>query len=387
MKKIYLGVNGVAKKVKKAYIGVKEEGTSYARKIKKAYLGVDNIARPVMTSEVTYWGETTPLSWGRPGHMSASTEDYAFFAGGEYAGNDCETYNKSLTRTIIDGLSFYSEFGGAASLDNTVIFAGGFDITNYLPVSNVERYDNSLVKTVLPDSLSHERGHIAGLNIGDYAVFAGGAIALSTSYNITYNNIDCYDKYGTHTVYELPSTAFGMSAASAGNTGLFYGCSNIVFALDTSMTIKTTDDKSEGTEGVRSKLFGAGVSLENYAVFAGGQTGSYITNSPPGALNLVKVYDSSLTKVSQLSLLSPSTQLAGAGLGDFALFAGGMSDESALNITNCFDTSLTLKDVGNLKNDRRLLKAAVVGNYALFAGGCSKESMNNAVSSTEVYVF
>lgn len=385
MKKIYLGVNGVAKKVKKAYIGVKEEGTSYARRIKKAYLGVDNIARPVMTSEVTYWGETTPLSWGRPGHMSASTEDYAFFAGGEYAGNDCETYDKSLTRMSIDGLSYYSEFGAAASLDNTVIFAGGFDITNHLPVSDVERYDNSLVKTVLPEPLNHARGYISGLKVGDYAVFIGGANGIS--FNTTYKDIDCYDKYGTHTVYELPSAAFGMSAASAGNTGLFYGYSNIVFALDTSMTIKTTDDKSEGTEGIRSKLFGAGVSLENYAVFAGGQTGSYITNSPPGALNLVKVYDSSLTKVSQLSLLSPSTQLAGAGLGDFALFAGGMSDESALNITNCFDTSLTLKDVGNLKKARRLLKAAVVGNYALFAGGCSKESMNNAVSSTEVYVF
>ena len=55
----YIGVNGVARKIKKGYIGV----NGVARKIKKAYIGVNGVARLFWSDEeLAYRGTTTPLS-------------------------------------------------------------------------------------------------------------------------------------------------------------------------------------------------------------------------------------------------------------------------------------------------------------------------------------
>lgn len=52
-KRIYIGVNNVARKIKKGYIGV----DGIARKIKKGYIGVGGVARPFWTGgEVVYYG-------------------------------------------------------------------------------------------------------------------------------------------------------------------------------------------------------------------------------------------------------------------------------------------------------------------------------------------
>ena len=56
-KKAYIGVDGVARKVKKMYVGV--DGA--ARKIKKGYIGVGGVARPFWTGgELAYYGKITP---------------------------------------------------------------------------------------------------------------------------------------------------------------------------------------------------------------------------------------------------------------------------------------------------------------------------------------
>lgn len=371
MKKIYLGVNGVARKVKKAYLGVNDT----ARKVKKAYLGVNGVARPVMTSGISYFGETTPLDWGRPGHMSGSTHDYALFAGGAYALNDCETYDKSLTYRSVSGLDNIKLFGGSVSIDNTVIFAGGFDSMSGRGYADAEKYDNSLTKTYLPD-LSEAKGYVSGLCIGNFAVFVGGLTSQSAHLGVS--AIDYYDISGTHFTESFDSNAYALASAKAGERGLFYGVGNTV-SVDTSLTVT----KIQGTSGV---LYAAGASLGDSAVFAGGQTGAYITNTPPGAVDTVKVYNNSLTEVSQLSLKGVSTQHTGISAGDFLLFAGGMNDSDIINGINCFDTSFTLKEVGNLKYKRRLLKAATVGSYAIFAGGCTKD-FDTAVNNTEVFIF
>ena len=372
MKKIYLGVNGVARKVKKAYLGV----DNLARKVKKAYLGVNNVARPVMASEVAYFGEVTPLGYGRPGHMSGSTSDYALFAGGAYALNDCETYDKSLTYRSVTGLDNIKIFGASVSIDNSVIFAGGFDTGPGSGYLDVEKYDNSLTKSKLPD-LSEEKGYVSGLDVGEFAVFVGGIHYQSGHLGV--RNIDYYDKSGTHFTRLFDVNAYMLSSAKAGETGLFYGYSNRVYAFDTSLTMITLTD----TDVTTSKLFSSGASIDDYAVFAGGQTNLNLNTSH--AIDVTKVYDSSLTKVAQLQLKNPSSQLSGIAAGDYLIFAGGMND-TTLNDINCFDTSFTLKDIGSLKYKRRLLKAATVGSYAIFAGGCTSD-FDTAVNNTEVFIF
>jgi hypothetical protein len=61
-KKAYIGVNGIARKIKKGYVGI----GNLSRKIKKAYIGVGGIARPFWSGgNLTYYGTITHLSQGR----------------------------------------------------------------------------------------------------------------------------------------------------------------------------------------------------------------------------------------------------------------------------------------------------------------------------------
>ena len=88
-KALYIGVDGVARKVKKAYIGV----DNVARKVKKMYLGVGGIARCIFSGgELSYYGRATDLSQARMYLASTTVGDYALFAGGrDKDGNSCDT--------------------------------------------------------------------------------------------------------------------------------------------------------------------------------------------------------------------------------------------------------------------------------------------------------
>ena len=78
-KALYIGVDGVARKVKKAYIGV----DNVARKVKKMYMGVEGVARCIFSGgELSYYGTATSLIQAK-GNLSATTVgNYALFGGG-----------------------------------------------------------------------------------------------------------------------------------------------------------------------------------------------------------------------------------------------------------------------------------------------------------------
>ena len=64
-KKAYVGVDGIARKIKKGYVGV--NGT--ARKIKKAYVGVGGVARPFWSGgKLVYYGTATDVKQNPQGH-------------------------------------------------------------------------------------------------------------------------------------------------------------------------------------------------------------------------------------------------------------------------------------------------------------------------------
>ena len=58
-KKGYVGVGGVARKLKKGYVGV----GGVARRLKKAYIGVGGVARPCWSGgELSYYGTAAALT-------------------------------------------------------------------------------------------------------------------------------------------------------------------------------------------------------------------------------------------------------------------------------------------------------------------------------------
>lgn len=101
-KKAYIGVDGVARKVKKMYLGV----NGVARKVKKAYIGVGGLARLFFSSGLQ--GQKTVWTGG-PGSVSGGVQDitcikYAngyWVVGGRY----------------FDGSYYYARIAYATSLE------------------------------------------------------------------------------------------------------------------------------------------------------------------------------------------------------------------------------------------------------------------------------
>ena len=60
-KSVYIGVGGVARKVKNIYIGI----NGVARRVKKAYIGVGGVARCFYSTDLAYYGTATALSAAR----------------------------------------------------------------------------------------------------------------------------------------------------------------------------------------------------------------------------------------------------------------------------------------------------------------------------------
>ena len=123
--KLYVGIDGKARKVKKWHVGVDGK----ARKVKKGYIGVGGVARPFLSDEkLVYYGAISALSAARTALAGAPVGNYALFAGGN--SGDSHGYK-----------------------------------------STVDAYNSSLVRST-PTALSEGRGYLAGTSVGNYALFA-----------------------------------------------------------------------------------------------------------------------------------------------------------------------------------------------------------------------
>lgn len=126
-KACYVGVDGVAKKVKKIYTGVDD----VARKVKKGYIGVGGIARPFFSGEkkLEYYGTATDLSVGRRELVATSVGNYALFGGGYSSNgpsNKVDAYNASLTRSTPTVLDLHRYSLAATSVGGYALFGGGY---------------------------------------------------------------------------------------------------------------------------------------------------------------------------------------------------------------------------------------------------------------------
>ena len=108
----------------------------------------------------------------------------------------------------------------------------------------------------------------------------------------------------------------------------------------------------------------AGASVGNYALFAGGSSGS------SSYRDTVDAYAASLVRSTPTVLSVARDNVAGTSVGDYALFAGGY-DGGDKSTVDAYDVSLVRSTPTVLSEARRYLAGASVGDYALFAGGIS----------------
>ncbi len=110
----------------------------------------------------------------------------------------------------------------------------------------------------------------------------------------------------------------------------------------------------------------AGASVGDYALFAGG----YGNNADK--TTTVDAYNTDLVRSTPTELSVARYSLAGASVGNYALFAGGSESifsSSYRDVVDAYNASLVRSTPTALSVARERLAGTSVGNYALFAGG------------------
>lgn len=351
-----------------------------ARKIKKAYIGIGDIARPFWAGgELTYYGIITSLSTGRYELAATSIGNYGLFGGGWSASTVVDYYTSSLTKGTATALS-RARFGlAAASTTAHAIFGGGnTDGSTYSNV--VDAYNTSLTRTV-PTAFSSVKGSLSAAKVGNYVLFSGGDSGTVT----TTSSVDAYNLSLTRSNPTAQSSArSGMAAASIGNYAIFAGGNDVygrneatVDAYNTSLTRSTPTSLN-----IARHSFKTATSVGDYALIAGGiiwPGGGAVT-----AYDKVDVYNKSLTHSMATSLSVARGGLAATTLGDYALFAGGETSSSYSAVVDAYDPSLVRTIPTPLNMTKQSLSATTIGDYALFGGGYLPSY--NVTSEVEAYV-
>ena len=122
----------------------------------------------------------------------------------------------------------------------------------------------------------------------------------------------------------------------------------------------------------------AGARAGNYALFAGGWAGEEDNDGDYVYNGTIDVYDSSLTRLSPISLGYAAALLSGESAGDYAIFAGGYGngsgyDNMSQKYAHAISPSLTrtrLTDLGGVYGwGKREMGSCSYRNYAVFGPG------------------
>lgn len=201
-KKIYVGVDNLARSVNTAYIGV----NNIAKKVKKAYVGVGGKARLFYSEQPTnpvYYktGLEYMYEHSRGGAVTNTEGDKIIIIDDFYAIGDghykAEMINKNRVKTELknsDGLSYI----GFANSKNHAVFAGGYNPVNKKYNNTSIAYSFSTgVKTTLLNIIYPTKG-ITGTGFNNCAYFGGGdpqTVATKAYYfrfdeNLVYHSIE-----------------------------------------------------------------------------------------------------------------------------------------------------------------------------------------------------
>ena len=345
---------------------------SIARKVKKAYIGVGGVARPCFSdSVISYYGTATELSKaGTP--YSAYFNDKAVFV----VGNTATFYNENLVKSTLS----LNNYCNALAYNSEYLLIGNGTFTNYVDPIN----KNLVTSTRL--SMYEAYNKMGGSIIPNYGVFAGGETPDSDTGQASgspSNDICIFSTNLTKTTRTYSGGCYGGSILSSDKYALIGPGSqwsgNAKYnptAISSSLTITNcVDDHGR----INYAVGRAGTK----GLFAGGYQhgyGSYIR------LDIVNAFDlTNLTKTGTSPLSKPTRNLSGTYSDNISLIGGGDTNESdASPLVTGYDKNLTKIDVEQLQAARYRLAGNKVGKYHLFAGG--NDINNSSKNIVEVYM-
>lgn len=371
-KRMYTSVDGKARLVKKMYTGV----SGVARKVKKAYVGVGGVARLFYKNgaELVYNGRCTNLTASIPANLSSThNSNYVMFAGGNYSPttttstylSNADAYDKNLTKIQAPNLSQPRNSLGGASVNEYMLFGGGFGGTSSSGGSNLSTldcYSPDLTRTTLADLANTVRG--IGLSTPYYAVFS------DSLFNEQLVDVITPNLTATTASRSASLSASGMSAVgdyfliAGGETSKSNVFTNICDVFNKNLVRSSGPTLRTGRQDI------VGISMPSYAVFCGGMYYSSGYKFPTE----IDVYDNNLVRhtLTDLSEKQPTTGASVTNGEDTALavFTG--------RTWMYYDTNLTLSNystMSSVTSSTHLLQTAEpIGNNILVAGSYTSSS-------------
>lgn len=251
----------------------------------------------------------------------------------------------------------------------------------YIGIGNVARpcwAGGELVYWGKTTPLSKPSVNLAATANEEFALFGGGQ---GITENLTAVNV--YNSSLTQTnVVDLSVARYGLVAASNENYFLFGGGTangtygvNTVDAFNTSFVSCTVPTLSYSAKDL------AATSINKYMLFGGGQGSTYDEKAT------VNAFDASLTRTLPSDLSQKRYSLAATSNGKYAFFGGGATfasgTRSCYTNVDVYTPALTRVDTLHLSSQRYGVAATHVGNYILFGGGLT--STNNMVDVVDVF--
>jgi hypothetical protein len=354
-KGIYIGVNSVARKVKKIYIGI--GGT--ARKVRKAYVGVGGVARLIFSGTPEKVANPTPISVPKLGLRVAYTGNYVVMANGVnnsgYPLRPVEVYDTTLTKVTAADINSDRDGMAGATIGGYACFVGGTWRDSASNFASMFRYDSALVRSTASIPLAMARENMAVARNTSYTFFLGGM-----QYNDTYVRTAhaMSDSFAATSLATLPSDI------TAGTTSTV---STVAYAVFSTYNVAYDNARvqiSFSGPGVVGNT-ATGSLLKNYILFTGG-------NKPgTGVTNEVAVYDLNLTRVSTATLSAAIQRTMNISRDDYCIVAGGIVStyNTATRTVVSIDNYLVRDALEDLDTGRLGGSCFNIGDYGGFAGG------------------
>lgn len=371
-KKAYIGVNGVARKIKKGYVGVENftkrnlpagyTQVAYIESTGNQYLNTRfypsyNTRVVVEISDAT---DSSYIFGARDADSTTAANQFgAYITGSSALRSDYFGTNVSATpsniaaRTIVDkNANVTTAFG--LTQTNTAVTSGAVSYPLYLFALNTAGTVKAQSSLKMHSALIYGNGVDLDL---DYVTCIQDSTGIAGMYDMVNNTFE--KSAGTEEFIAGPtyeSIARKIKKAYIGIGGVARPCWS-GGELAYYGTISGLNAAGEDP---------AATSVGNYALFAGG----YYVNDDWDSMytSAVTAYNKSLTKSTPASLSLARFQLAATTVGNYALFAGGYRDAMQKTV-DAYNTSLTRSTPSSLGQARSAHVATTVGDYALFAGG------------------
>ena len=413
---MYLGVNNVARKVNKVYVGIEtqiqvsdnktyvaditannslsdyftaqngtytfiQNGSTYTSNNKAVKSGVATLTlTAIYESRLTF---TASVS-SEPSYDKFTVTVNGTLNGNTLTGVTSAYYDITLKKGDVVEIK-YAKDSSLDKNDDQVILSG---ITVYYQKETDIRYETAYVARkvkkiykeengsaklvwvsakavkkykddVMPYSKRYHAGASAvGNGVDRHALFAGGKRSSTHQATVYYFS----DVLSSGTATALSEARSNLAGGSVSDYALFgggYTGSALPTTVDTYNSKLTKGTTSAGLSEGREYLVCA--STPTHAIFGGGVIDV--------ERDTVDAYNTQLVHSVPTPLSTPRRYLAAAAVGQYALFAGGFDGTNYVDTVDVYDANLTRTTGASLSIGKYHLSGCSNGKYALFAGG------------------